>query len=56
MLVSALVWLVAGIAVKRAGMNAAVWTLLVGGALIHPVTVLALPTRMFTQHFSAGAR
>lgn len=42
MLVSALVWLVAGIVVTRAGMNAAVWTLLIGGALIHPVTVLAL--------------
>ena len=42
MLVSALVWLVAGIVVTRSDMSAAVWTLLIGGALIPPVTVLAL--------------
>lgn len=42
MLVSALVWLAAGIAVTRSGMHAAVWTLFVGGALIHPVSTLAL--------------
>jgi len=42
MLVSALAWLAAGIAVTRAGMSAAVWTLFIGGALIHPVTTLVL--------------
>lgn len=42
MLVSALVWLAAGIMFTRSGMNAAVWTLFIGGALIHPVTTLAL--------------
>jgi len=42
MLVSALVWLVAGIAVTRSGVSAAVWTLFIGGALIHPVTTVAL--------------
>jgi Family of unknown function (DUF7010) len=42
MLVSALVWLAAGITVTRAGMNAAVWTLFIGGALIHPASTLAL--------------
>lgn len=52
MLVSALVWLVAGIMVTRAGMNAAVWTLLIGGALIHPVTVLAL--KMLGKSASVG--
>ncbi len=52
MLVSALVWLVAGIVVARAGMSAAVWTLLIGGALIHPVTVLAL--KMFGKSASVG--
>jgi hypothetical protein len=42
MLVSAGVWLLAGIVCARTGMHAAVWTLLVGGALIHPVSTLAL--------------
>lgn len=52
MLVSALAWLVAGIVATRADMNAAVWTLLIGGALIHPVTVLAL--KVIGRSASAG--
>lgn len=42
MLVSAVVWLLAGTVCARYGMHAAVWTLLVGGALIHPVSTIAL--------------
>lgn len=42
MLVSALAWLAAAIVVTRSGLNAAVWTLFIGGALIHPVATLAL--------------
>ena len=55
MSVSALVWLVAGIVVTRAGMNAAVWTLLIGGALIHPVTVLALKVLGKSARVSKGS-
>jgi len=55
MLVSALVWLAAGIVVTRAGMNAAVWTLLIGGALIHPVTVLALKVLGKSASVSKGS-
>ena len=42
MLVSAVVWVTAGIVCTRSGMNAAVWTLFIGGALIHPVTTVVL--------------
>jgi hypothetical protein len=55
MLVSALVWLVAGIAVTRAGMNAAVWTLLIGGALIHPASTLALKALGKSAKVSKGS-
>jgi len=55
MLVSALVWLVAGIVVTGASMNAAVWTLLIGGALIHPVAVLALKALGKSARVSKGS-
>jgi hypothetical protein len=55
MLVSALAWLAAGIVVTRAGMHAAVWTLLIGGALIHPVTVLALKALGKSARVSKGS-
>jgi hypothetical protein len=40
MLVSATVWLVAGVVALRSDVSRAVWTLLVGGALIHPVSTV----------------
>lgn len=42
MLVSAVVWLLAAIVCARSGMPNAVWTLLIGGALIHPVSTIVL--------------
>ncbi len=39
-LVSGLVWLTAALVCSQRGNNAAVWTLLVGGALIHPIGTL----------------
>lgn len=41
-LVSGLVWIAAALVCYRLGIHKAVWTLLIGGALIHPIgTVLA---------------
>jgi hypothetical protein len=40
MLTSSLAWLVAGLVAWRMSPERAVWTLLIGGALIHPVSVL----------------
>lgn len=42
MLTSAAVWLTAGAVATLASPRNAVWTLLVGGALVHPVSVLLL--------------
>ncbi|MEO5596432.1 MAG: hypothetical protein ABIQ97_04745, partial [Lysobacteraceae bacterium] len=39
-LVSGLVWVVAALVCYRLGINKAVWTLLIGGALIHPIGTL----------------
>ena len=36
-LVSGLVWVIAALVCYRLGINKAVWTLLIGGALIHPI-------------------
>ncbi|MCM2313505.1 MAG: hypothetical protein NDI84_19105 [Steroidobacteraceae bacterium] len=55
MLVSASVWLAAGITVTRWGMDAAVWTLLVGGALIHPVTIVTLKALGRSARVSKGS-
>jgi hypothetical protein len=39
-LVSGLVWISAAIVCARLGINHAVWTLLIGGALIHPISLV----------------
>jgi len=55
MLVSALAWLAAGIAVTRADMHVAVWTLFIGGALIHPVATLILKALGRSARVSKGS-
>lgn len=40
MLVSALVWLLAAYVCYRFGFEESVWTLLIGGALIHPISTV----------------
>ncbi|MFZ5841385.1 MAG: DUF7010 family protein [Pseudomonadota bacterium] len=42
MLVSALVWLIAGVVALQLGVAQAIWALLIGGALIHPVATVVL--------------
>jgi len=39
-LVSGLVWVVAALVCYQLGINKAVWTLLIGGALIHPMAIV----------------
>lgn len=39
-LVSGLVWIAAALVCNLLGINQAVWTLLIGGALIHPITTI----------------
>lgn len=39
-LVSGFVWIAAALVCYQLGMNKAVWTLLVGGALIHPISLI----------------
>ena len=39
-LVSGLVWLVSALACYQLGVNKGVWTLLIGGALIYPISVI----------------
>lgn len=39
-LVSGLVWIAAALVCYQIGMNKAVWTLLIGGALIHPISLI----------------
>ena len=39
-LVSGLVWLVSALACYQLGVNKGVWTLLIGGALIYPISVV----------------
>ena len=43
-LVSGLVWLASALVCYRLGINKAVWTLLIGGALIHPIGTLLTKT------------
>ena len=40
-LVSGLVWIAAALVCHLLGLSQAVWTLLIGGAFIHPVSALA---------------
>ncbi len=40
MLVSGLVWIAAALVCYQLGINKAVWTLLIGGALIHPLGII----------------
>lgn len=42
MLVSATVWIIAGVVCLQLGIEKAIWTLLIGGALIHPVSLVLL--------------
>ena len=42
MLVSALVWAVAGVVFLRLGAEQGIWALLIGGALIHPLSIIVL--------------
>ena len=39
-LVSGLVWIAAALVCQQLGINKAVWTLLIGGALIHPISLI----------------
>ena len=39
-LVSGLIWIVAALMCYQLGISKAVWTLLIGGALIHPISIL----------------
>ena len=39
-LVSGLVWIAAALVCQQFGINTAVWTLLIGGALIHPISII----------------
>lgn len=42
MLVSAAVWITAGVVCLQAGTEKGLWTLLIGGALIHPISTVAI--------------
>ena len=52
-LVSGLVWIAAALVCYQLGMNKAVWTLLIGGALIHPISLIEMCIR---DRCSAGSR
>lgn len=54
MLVSASVWIVAGLVFLRVGAEQGIWALLIGGALIHPVTTIVLKLLGRTAKTSAG--
>jgi hypothetical protein len=54
MLTSAAVWFAAGIVSWLVSADRAVWTLLIGGALIHPVSVLLLKAMGRTGKHSSG--
>lgn len=41
-MVSGLVWIAAALALMQFGIRQAVWTLLIGGALIHPVSIMLI--------------
>jgi len=54
MLVSATVWFVAGAVFLRVGAEQAIWALLIGGALIHPIATIVLKLLGRTAKASSG--
>ncbi|NQD37767.1 hypothetical protein HPT27_12085 [Permianibacter sp. IMCC34836] len=54
MLVSATVWISAAMAFLRIGAEQGIWTLLIGGGLIHPVTTIVLKLIGQTAKASQG--